>query len=686
MSSRTGFALAVGLLLIAAVFRFWSLATLPPGLTDNEVIDIRIAESVRAGRIEVFYDLNPLGAEGGREGLYHVLLAALTMFTGTGLIGYRVLSIFIALPTLALVYAVGMRLYGPAAGVLALALLAVGMWPVLLGRIIGPETMLPLLVAATMLALIKALPVYQRASKRAPSTLTYGGLGVLLGLSFYIHPASFLITLFAMLFIAAMVISPARLSRRTISYISFAILLLIILVIPYLLSSIRLPGLDGANRVFGDYRTGLLSPFQAIWNSILGVFFIGDASPAANLPARPLFDLVSGVLIVVGLVTTLRFWKRPRYLLLLLALVILGPLAALNLTSPDFTRFAVLMPVLALFFGLGATTLYRSFAPAPRRLLAVGLLALFVFNVVWAGRDLFTQWPALPAVHSVYHTRLSQLARHIDLSANTLPTIICTRSVFASPARRELSDTQLMLLMMHRRNAPTRFADCGTGLVFAKGGEQQQVILTHPDTMENIHPYLRAWLEQGTMAESDVLPADSVILLDVTRELAARIGLFTTTAPVMYAPETEGGAEEVLPPVRFGGNLALLGYEPSTRTTYAPGSIVTVITYWRVDGLPPPDMRLFTHILSDPANIVAQTDTRSVLPSQLQNRDVFIQITFVPLPLSIPPGTYTVSVGAYQDRDRMRLNALYEDQPRGTRLFLEDYTVVVAAPPSESSE
>ncbi|MBZ0293381.1 MAG: glycosyltransferase family 39 protein [Anaerolineae bacterium] len=683
MSSRTGFALAVGLLLIAVFFRFWSLATLPAGLSDAEIVDIRIAEAVRAGRIEVFYNLSPLGAEGGREGLYHILLAVITAFTGNGLIGYRMLSVFASLLTLALIYAVGMRLYGPLAGVLAMALTAVSMLPVVLGRNVGRETFLPLLVAGTLLVLIKALPVYQRSDRHAPSTATYGGMGLLLGLSFYIHPASFMITLFAMLFIGYMVISPAPLSRRTISYSSFAILLLIIIIIPYLLSSIRLPALDGAGRVFGGYTIDQLSPIQALWNGFRGLFFVGDTNPTYNLPGRPLFDLVSGVFILIGSLTALRSWTRPRYMLLLMALVILSPIAFLNVNSPNFARSSVILPMLALLFGLGVVTLRRSLAPGTRWVLSLGVIVLLGFNLFWVSRDLFQTWPALPDMQTAYHSRIGQLAHHVDLTAEKIPTVICARSVFPSQPRRELSDSQLLLLMMNRERPTIRFADCGTGLIFTNGGSEEQVIFTNPNTLPNIHPYLREWLEQGLVVDRPGIPPDSVVMLDVSSALADKLGLFTTTVTLDYAPETNGSEGPINPPVRYGGNLTLLGYEPNPDTTYVPGSIVTVITYWRVEGPPPPDMRLFTHILSDPANIIAQTDTRSVLPGQLQERDIFIQITFVSLPLSTPPGDYAVSVGVYQDSDRMRMNVLDDDRPRGTRLFLNNHPIVVHQPASE---
>lgn len=676
MSSRVGFALAALLLLIAAVLRFWDLSTLPSGLYDEEIRDIRIVESVRAGRVEVFYNMALMGESGGREGLYHTFLAATSFFTGGGLIGYRILSVFISLMTLALVYAVAMRLYSPLAGVAAMALLAVNMWPILLAREIGRETFLPLLVAAVLLALTKALPIY--STSREPGTIPYAALGLLLGLGFYIHPTNFLITLTSMIFIVYMVLSPRRLTRRTLSYLSFAILVLMIIVMPYLISSIRLPDLDGAGRVFGNYTIAQRPPLQAIISGINGLFFVGDDNPALNLPGRPLIDLVSGLFVLVGFIMTARNWRLPRFALVLITLLVLLPVALLNIESPNFNAFAPILPLIALLFGIGVESLYRSLSVRTRGFMRVGLVLLVLFNIVWTVNDLFLRWPTLPDVQTAYHTRAGQLAHHLDLTAQDIPTVICTPIFSPGAPANDISNINLVALMMHRKNAPFRYADCGTGMIFTEGGARQQVILPDEGMLGSIHPYLRDWLMQGQIPvnESPILD-DAVITMDVSQPLAAKIGLFTTTAPVDFAPEAPAGIARIDPPVAFGGNLTFLGYEAQSEGTYQPGNIVTTITYWRVDGELPSDVRLFTHILSDPVNIVAQRDTISVSPAQLRNRDIFVQITFVPLRSSTPSGDYQVSIGAYQDSDKRRLDVLNEGIPQGTRLFLSNYAIKV---------
>lgn len=668
MSSRMSYPLAVLLLLLAVLLRIWQITLLPPGLNRNEIDDIRIAETVRQGRIEVFYDL---GGE-GREGLYEVALAIVTGAVGGGLLGYRILSILLGMLMLAAVYALIKRLFNPLAALAGLALLALNMWSVLLARMVARETVLPLLLAAVLLTLALILIDRRRSDRNSPFLV----FGVLIGIGFYLHPVNFLITLASMTFIAYMLLSRQRLSRRNLSYIGFAIVIMAVISMPYVISSARLPMLAGTRRLFADFPAAAAEAIAALLNGLAGFFFIGDVNPLLNLPERPLIDLVSGLLVVIGLLVSLWHWRQPRFTLPLLALLALLPHALLVNDSPDWLRLAVLLPLVALFFGVGVSTVYHSLSRRVRLFVPLALVGLMAFNAVWLWRDLFGAWAAQPLVQQGYHARLASLAHYIDLTAARIPSLVCTQNTDEAAVGGELTNTEILSLMMHRQNAHMRYANCGTGLVLTDGGERTQVILPRADTLATMSDYIRDWLMLGDLASSAPAPPESVIILSVAQQLADTIGRFTTTSTVRYPPEAPGGMTATLPPVRFGGNITFLGYEPIPAAPFEPGDYFTLVTYWRVDGDVPADLRLFTHLLLDPSEVAAQTDTISVLPAQLQPRDVFIQITFVRIPFGLPEGRYAVSIGAYEDASDIRLNVFDSDnQPRGTRLFLGEILV-----------
>ena len=670
MSSRVGYLLAVLLLLLGAVLRFHTLVDSPVGFNNAEITDVQVTERVRQGGIEVFYDL---GNGEGREGLYNMVQAIFTSIFGNGLFGYKLLSLWVGMLVLAVVYALAQRLFGPVVGVAALALLTTNMWMVVLSHQMLRETILPLLVAVMLLTLARTLAVYRGVHASVPDTTVFVLLGVILGLGFYVHPVHLLIVLFSMIAIAFRLFSKQRLSSQNISYLLFSLLIMIIIAMPYLISTIRLPGLSGAVRVFDHYTIAENSPFKAIADTIGAMLFVGDANPARNLPGRPLIDLVSGLLVLVGILITVRQWRNARYALLLIASVILFPAAIFSRSTPDFLAFTPLLPLVAIYFGLGMSIVYRSVVPSARLAVVLGAVVLFAFNLGWSVGDLFTAWPAAAGVNQAYHARAGHLAAYVDATAAQTPTVICdSQGVIEN--LDAFSATDLLLLMRNRKDIPVRFADCGSGMIFVNGGDKQQVIMPDPQTLTMMQPDLRRWLDHGTAVAG--LPTNSALLLDVAQPLADAVGIFTTTAPAGYAPDAVGGSGLAVPPVRFGGNLSFLGYEKDGDQVYAPGGIYTSVTYWRVDGVVPPDLRFFTHILADPGTApAAQNDIISVDVGQLQARDVFVQVTFVPLPRNIPAGMYGISIGAYTSSNDVRMPVLFNDSPRGDRLFIGQITV-----------
>lgn len=667
----------MALLLLSAALRLWELPTLPPGLTTGEVSDIIITERARQGNVRVFHNLNGEGL----EGMYHALLASTTSITGGGLISYRILAVFAGLLSVAMLYALARRLFGIPTALIATALFSVNMFAILLSRGIGRETLLPLYVTTTLLMLATALPIYGERPIRNASTTIFAALGVSLGVGLYLHPISLIVTLVIMLFIAYMIITRQPISRRAFSYMWFAVVVMIVLATPYLISSIGSPELSGARRVFFENSgSGYNNPAESFISGLNGIIFRGDANPAHNLPYRPLIDLVSGLLLLLGVMVTARSWRQPRFALLLFTLIFGLPVAMLAEGSPNFFAFAGLLPIFMILIGIGATTLYRSFPARSRIVIQIALIGLLLYNIAWTLNDTFNMWGQNAEAQTTYQGRLGALAHHLDKTSDQLDAVMCSPTPRIDQVTGQINRAQTILLMMHRQTAPLRYADCRTGLIFTSGGAGTQFIFPDPNTIENIHPFLNHWFDLGQPLTNGT-PEDSAILIDVETQLADTVGAFTTTAPVSFAPESPGGEEVVAPPVRMGENLTFLGYENTLQATYAPGDTVALITYWRVDGVIPPDLRLFAHFLTSPSEIAIQWDEISVSPTHLQPRDVFIQAMFIQLPYELEQGTYSVSIGAYQRSTNTRLPIFDGDQVRGERLFLPP--LIVAADTGE---
>ncbi len=670
MSIRLSYAFAVFILLIAVVIRFTSFTALPPGFSDSEIDDIRIAETVQQGRVEVFYDLNGVG----REGLYQTLMAGTTAIVGGGLFGYRILSLFVGLIGLALVYTLASRLCGPLAGMASMSLLAVNFAAVLLSRSVAREALLMAWTAAVMLSLARAFFVYGKRQYR-PDSAAFLALGVLLGVGFYLHPISLVVTLFAMSFIIYRLFTERPFPRRALSFTWYMLMIMIVLSMPYVISTLQVPSLSGTTRLAGDFPPNVGSIISDLASGINGIFFVGDLNPTHNLPGRPLIDLVSGLMVGVGLLAVIRNGRAPGNALILLTLLFMTPAVLLAPLTPNFQVFAVYLPVLALLFGIGVSTIFYSLRTTGRRVSAVLLLILFAANVAWVTNDLRNVWAAQPQTQIAYHARLGAFARYLNRTGTTIPTLLCVEHLIRTDPY-QLTDGQMLSLMLQRPDLPLRAADCDTTLILTNGGELQQIVLLKP--IETVSPAFDRWLTLGNIINEPGLPLDSVVRVRAADALANIVGGFTTTSPITFAPDEPGGSQLAVPPLRLEGNLTFLGYERTWAEIPAPGDLLAIITYWRVDGVVPPDLQFFTHIQNDPAALpVAQRDTINVLPRLLQPRDVFIQVSYINLPFSLPDGEYGISVGAYEAGSGERLAAFDPNstRERGSRLFIGAFRI-----------
>ena len=125
MSRRLELWLLVLILLGAAAVRIAELSSLPAGFSDDEIVNLSLADTARLGAISSLYSVG--GSAPGREGLYPLLQAVVTGTAGHGLLITRMLSLFGGLLSVALVYRLARRLFGRLAGIVAALGMAVSL-------------------------------------------------------------------------------------------------------------------------------------------------------------------------------------------------------------------------------------------------------------------------------------------------------------------------------------------------------------------------------------------------------------------------------------------------------------------------------------------------------------------------------------------------------------------------------
>ena len=676
LSSRRGYALALAVLLLAAFMRFTYLVSLPHGYSEDEIINIRLVDNVRQGDIFVFFP----GEDGGREGGYHVLAAFATALVGDGPIGFRILSSWLSLLSVAIIFTLGNHLFNPLVGIMAAALVAVNMSSILLARTVSSDVTVAFLISAAMLALARSLPVYRRTRAVTSNVVSFAALGAVLGVGLYLHPSSLFIVAGTLAYIAHLVFIRNQMFRQRRSYTGFVILLLLIISMPYLISTINLPQFSAFQRILTSFDADLPG---AIINGLQGIMLAGDLDPLHNLPGRPLVDIISSAAIVVGIAACVLRRHRPRFMLLLIMFLLALPAALVVPDSPNFARMAVILPQLALFFGMGIYAFLRMSIFSDRffrRMALVGVVALLALNLIWTWQDLVADWRENEQVMQVVNGGLGQIAHYLDHAGDEAPVVFCNPDWQNAQPSPKLNDAEKVLLMMNRDSLRYHEANCANTLLLTNGGEPQRLVFFDTEALAAASPHLQAWLALGNSIVPD-LPRNSVIELETVEAMAAKAGSLTTTAPVSYAREV-AEPEPISPAIRFGGNLTLLGYEPDVSRSFLPGETVDIITYWRVDGQLPPDVTLFTQILADPVTPIVTRHYIGVNPTRMRERDIFIQVTRLQLPAVALPGEYAISVGLYRERLDQRLPVLKDGQAHGDRLFL--YTIDVV--PEDESE
>lgn len=689
MNRRQETFLIVGLLLLAAVLRGWDLTHLPPGFNTDELANIRMTETIRQGHIAIHYQV---GDGVGRAGLYPLGNAVAVSLVGDGLLGYRMFSLWAGLVGLALVYALARRLFGPPVALVALGLGAVNLQAILLARTAAPETLVPWYVALVLLALARAFNLYREVRFRMPDTLTFALLGVLFGLSGYLHYSALVLGPLGALFFAHLLLTDQPLARRVWRAMAFAIVMATVVAVPYLISTVREPSTSEPYTVWLERPQSVGDVIDGALRAIGGVVWHGDATVTRNLPETPLLGPLLAILLIIGVIEGLRRWREPRYVLLLLAL------AAGLLTDtwvrrePSFGANLVALPAVLIFPGVGAAVLSRSLRGRgwsnAWQTVSLLLVVALVANTAITAYRLFRSWRDHPEVAAAYDAHLGAVAAYLDRTPDGIPVSVCTHPLRGAN-EVGLTARQRLSLMMHREGDEIRHSDCETGLIFVNAGTPMRFIYGSERGPEVMRPELKAWLDEATPIRAPGLPEGTVLRVDVEGRIMDAGGYAWGQLAETYFVEQATPALTRAPlAVKLEQNLTFAGYDLFPRERPPGGTPIVLVTYWRVDGELPPDVGIFTHLVDywdDPATgqkvpLVepwAESNSLDVMADTLRNRDFFAQVLYIYMRDDLDPGEYALVIGAYQGNVFNRLGVLdpVTGARRGDRLSLGAITL-----------
>jgi hypothetical protein len=627
------------LLMLAAFLRLHRLSEVPPGIHDDEVINAQIADRLRAGMpFSVFYE-----AGEGREGLYYPLLIASRTLTARVPYWYRLPSVGCSLLTILLIHYLSRRWFGPWAALVATGGLAVAFWPVLMGREALRVVTFPPLAAGMALALWRGLeqPTH---GKRAVWWFVLAGL--LLGLAQYTYLAARALPLFILLFVAYLASF-----HRAYLRLHWRGLVLLLAVGALVAAPLALylgnqweqqERIACLNEPLRALLTGDPRPVFSSTMATLGMFvWQGDPQSHYNLPGRPVFEPLGGLLFLGGVLIALFNLRRPANAFCLLWTVTMLTPTMLTQPAPHFVRTAGALVTVFIFPGLVVCAVKRRLGTKGKFGLAVALGFLLIANAGLTFRDYFHRWPDLNDVHAFRHAGLAEMARYLDGTSDATPVAACT------PFLNERhffwrTDRQALPYLLNRRDLDVGWYNCLGTQLFPRGGREARYLFgTDLDFAPFVPP---AWTGQ---AQTVATFRDGRLLrLDVTE----RLNLWL---PGLSCPDA--------PAPTFGGVMTFLGYQMEPDAPVAGGT-VEVLTAWRVLAKPPGDLVIFLHLSDNDGKLVAQGDALTALADTLRPEDVFVQRHVIELAPEIPLGEYQLATGLYlRDGERLPIESGLDD-------------------------
>ncbi len=656
---------AVLLLVLAAGLRVWQIDRVPPGLHDDEVINGEIVEdNIFTGHPAIFYNTD------GREGLFHLTLAASMRFIGYSPNGMRFPGLVWGLIGLAAIYALARRLLGQRVALITLAFAAISFWSIYEGR---AATRSVSLIAVSALAANAFFWAWQQPERSRRWVIA----GVLTGLMLYTYIAARVMPLVfaALLFYLALSQRHAlRAAWRGIVLYAVTALLVAAPLVIYLAQNpvvdTRFQALTGT---IDAARQGDLQPVLTTTLQTLGMFvWRGDPQWHYNVSGTPVFDPATSLLFLLGLLIALRRIRRLPYVFYLIWLFVALIPGMLSTPAPHYMRTAAAQVAAYTFVGIGSTA---ALGWAEQRGQKWGKLALFVIGLIWLSaaainyHNFFVVWPANDEVRFYHQANVREMAYYEDeRPADQTAVVGC--SPFLNEKERWLrSPRQTIHFMLRRTDLPIRWHDCRDSLVFPADGQWREFILYLMPPEQNLPPAITGWLSATQPLPLNAFGDSLIYNLDVRERLAVSLAA-ASQSPAAWVDTHQPAAL----PVDFDHRIKLLGYEVES-ITHKPGKVLRVMTFWQAEDQLPPFLTVFLHLLDGNGQIAAQIDRESVLADTLQPGDVFMQIHDIDLPANLSPGAYRLAIGLYSSETGQRLPIAEGEVSHSDRLLLAPITI-----------
>lgn len=407
--------LLILILVVAVFFRFYKLGTIPPGLHPDEAAngqdiirmidnhDFRIAYETNGPREALFFYLQGIFVFIGKltkwAWLYYTPLAL------------RIAPAIVGVVTVGAAYLLGKELFNKNVGLFTAAALAVSSWHVQFSRNGFRAIMVPLVLTFLFYHFIRAY--------RNGKLMDYIMTGVWIALGFYTYFA-FRMVFFALVAILVyIVIKDKNFLKKNAKNILWMFGAFFVAMIPMILHFIHVPAdLVGraSTSIFNPELNGG-SPLRTLWDNIVktaGMFNLaGDANWRHNVASLPMLDPLTGILMWLGVVLTLKNIKRfEPYLLAFWFAALTLPEILTAEGIPHALRLVGTIPVVYLWIALGLNWITDKIKF--KQTLAVGTIVLMLFSGGYTYWKYFVKFPVAKEAGEAYAEDMVNIAKDIN--------------------------------------------------------------------------------------------------------------------------------------------------------------------------------------------------------------------------------------------------------------------------------
>ncbi|MBI5082211.1 MAG: phospholipid carrier-dependent glycosyltransferase, partial [Chloroflexi bacterium] len=408
------------ILLFAFSLRAYGLLSIPPGLTHDEAGHGHDAANILKGVAPIYFTVGY-----GREPLFDYVNSILIFFMGANILTLRFAAVAWGTITLALTYRLARTAFDRNTAIIALALMSVSFWQLATSRQILRSGMLPVEITVAVILFLKLNTKAQRREGAKKNFLLIAGLGIAIAASFYTYiPSRILWLIFPLTLITNYLLPITYRTHHAIRNTLFAFLLAFLLASPLFLYLYQHPEAEQRIGMLNEPLTQLQNgdPSQLI-NNVREFFFAfflnghGDHFLAYTIPGHALFDPITAILFIIGLVILI---QSPISNLQLLLWLLLGTIPSL-ITGPEAmtTRIIGAQPVIYIIPAIAINKLLviSNWRYAIRNTL-YAFVSLFILSLFIATtRDYFFVWGQSPDVRAAYQSTTIAMIKNLDSPA-----------------------------------------------------------------------------------------------------------------------------------------------------------------------------------------------------------------------------------------------------------------------------